>query len=347
MRQRLFKIILCVILMVSVFLSHSFVARADTADVGIVFATPFFQELDSFQYSPNYHAHTYLYRVILPFHFNDNSVRPYVEGRFTSTFSFNFNVRKIANSSVSYTYALDIADFGILGIDSQYYNLSFSRRPLHFQRVFSTESVGTYPISISSDMVINFFDFPVSTRSLSADYWFVYVDFYVHAGDASRNYYSFSLSDLSFSGVSQNVFSSSDRLYSDSAPIVSSIDSNAQKQMEQQQQIADQQAEQSKKQHDELVGGYDSSSNDAMLSDKNQQLLDYEAKQDAAFDSANAGVMDFQQHYDTSVFVNLAPSFALISIWFNSLWGGMGSYSVVLVISLALCVAGYILKIKH
>lgn len=125
------------------------------------------------------------------------------------------------------------------------------------------------------------------------------------------------------------------------------IEKNDQAAMQQQQQIADQQAEQSRQQHEDLVSGYDNSANNNMLQDKDNQLQQMESLQDQAFVNANTGVTDFQSNYDTSVFQQLAPSFMMVSLWFNELWSGMGSFSVILSISLVLCVAGYILKLRR
>lgn len=115
----------------------------------------------------------------------------------------------------------------------------------------------------------------------------------------------------------------------------------------QQQQIADQQAQQSAQQHDNLVNGYDNAANDSMLADKNSVLQGFEQQQDDAINSGQQHVADFSAQYDTAIFSSMAPSFALVSTMFNTLWNGMGQFSTVLIIGLVLCVAGYILKLKH
>ena len=118
-------------------------------------------------------------------------------------------------------------------------------------------------------------------------------------------------------------------------------------QTQQQQQIADQQAQQSAQQHQDLVNGYDNAANDTMLADKNSVLQGFEQQQDQAIDSGQQYVADFSANYDTAPLQAMAPAFMMISTWFNDLWGGMGNFSTVLIVGLMLCVAGYILKLKH
>lgn len=116
---------------------------------------------------------------------------------------------------------------------------------------------------------------------------------------------------------------------------------------EQQKQIADQQAQQSQQQHENLVNGYDNADNNSMLSDKNSVLQGFEQQQNQAISSGQQHISDFSAQYDTAIFSSMAPSFALVSTMFNTLWNGMGQFSTVLIIGLVLCVAGYILKLKH
>lgn len=120
-----------------------------------------------------------------------------------------------------------------------------------------------------------------------------------------------------------------------------------QQQMQQQQEIAAAQASQSAKQHEQAINGYDNEANNAMLQDKGSQLAAYEASQGAAFDTGQKYVMDFSTNYSTSAFHNLSPSFILLSGWFNRLWSSLGNFTSILAVALVLCVAGYILKIKH
>lgn len=115
----------------------------------------------------------------------------------------------------------------------------------------------------------------------------------------------------------------------------------------QQQQIADQQAQQSEQQHNSLINGYDNAANDNMLSDKNSVLKGFEQQQDQAMSNGQQYVADFSANYDTAPLQAMAPAFMMISTWFNDLWGGMGNFSTVLIVGLMLCVAGYILKLKH
>lgn len=121
----------------------------------------------------------------------------------------------------------------------------------------------------------------------------------------------------------------------------------SQQEMQQQQQIADQQAQQSAQQHDDLVNGYDNAANDNMLADKNSVLQGFEQQQDQAISNGQQYIADFSANYDTAPLQAMAPAFMMISTWFNSLWGGMGNFSSVLIVGLMLCVAGYVLKLKH
>lgn len=334
MRRRLLKAIICIIVAVSVFCSNTSVSfAASSGPLEVVLRQPAIFQLDDFYYDPGYFPHTFHYRVVCPFYFSGSDVLPYIEGNFGVSTNLSFDFRVLATtSSSSCTYTVGVEDFGIMGVDSQYYDISLSNLGVYNSWTFVNQPVGTYPKTITEAFNINFFDFPVSLRAASENYWFFYYDFYLSVSNASRTHYSFSLGTARSSLIRANIYSTDSRLYSDSSPIVDAIDALA---------------EQSKKQHEEIKDGYDNSNDNAMLEDKNQQLTDFEAIQGSAFDSANAGVADFHSSYDTTVFTNLTPSFALIAVWFNTLWSGMGSFSVVLTVSLVLCVAGYILKIKH
>lgn len=129
--------------------------------------------------------------------------------------------------------------------------------------------------------------------------------------------------------------------------IVDSDGSLIKNQTIQQQQIANQQSQQSAQQHDNLVNGYDNAANDNMLADKNSVLKGFEQQQDQAMSDGQQYVADFSANYDTAPLQAMAPAFMMISTWFNDLWGGMGNFSTVLIVGLMLCVAGYILKLKH
>ena len=115
----------------------------------------------------------------------------------------------------------------------------------------------------------------------------------------------------------------------------------------QQQQIANQQSQQSAQQHDNLVNGYDNAANDSMLADKNSVLQGFEQQQDQAISGGQQYVADYSSSFSTALLQAMAPAFMMISTWFNDLWSGMGNFSTVPVVGLMLCVAGYILKLKH
>lgn len=150
-------------------------------------------------------------------------------------------------------------------------------------------------------------------------------------------------------------------IYATSSPASQDIDSiydAADQQMQQQQQIADEQAaisesiaaaqsQQSAEQHQDIVSGYDSAANNDMLAEKNEVLQDFEDQQHSAISSGQQYVSDFSANYDTSTLMAMTPAFSLISTLFNGLWSGMGQFSTVLIVGLMLCVAGYILKLKH
>lgn len=124
------------------------------------------------------------------------------------------------------------------------------------------------------------------------------------------------------------------------------VNDTLQSQMQQQESIAAAQESAAQARQDQLVNGYDSAANDSMLADRGSQLGAYEAQQDSAFQMGQGFITDFSSNYSTSAFTAMSPSFILISDWFNQIWAGMGSFTVLLSVGLVLCVAGYILKLR-
>lgn len=339
MRQRLFKAVCCIALMVSVFL--------------VSFSTAFADELDINDYDPDFSSGDNVTRnVIITNTYSNRAVgEAYISnycqfvlkggfvytGRLSVKFGLVCNpasfVGGYTTNAIDYSvtcsspevgvaYRLDASDNDEYAI---YADLSFNG--------FYCES--DLPITASLSM---FLQCAGDVSNVSSVTYFLGTVTLLSAGDYVSSDWTASLpSDYNVGGV---ITDAANQQMQQQSQI-------SQQEMQQQQQIANQQSQQSAQQHENLVSGYDNAANDSMLADKGSVLQGFEQQQDQAISSGQQHVADFSAQYDTAIFATMAPSFALVSTMFNTLWNGMGQFSTVLIIGLVLCVAGYILKLKH
>lgn len=140
-------------------------------------------------------------------------------------------------------------------------------------------------------------------------------------------------------------------VFATKSPASQNIDSvydAAEQQMQQQQQLAQQhaaqqeslaasQSQQSAKQHDELINGFDNSDAESGQANFDNTLSSFESQESAILDDAmtNIDAVDM----DTSVFDQLVPTFEFIRIVFMSLVAAMGDFGVLITITLSICLA--------
>lgn len=336
MRQKLIKVILIVILSVSVFFSFNLVAFADDS---IAEDWDGYFEFDS---SP-----VMMVEFVASNNLNNSTA---YTGKWSGSTTARLTIRGL-QQGYSYT------GFGY--IDVPYERMYYDQTAL-----YSTANIFCTDVLTPDGISISFFQIHSSDASLSQTLRiYFYFNNYYHV--PKENYAIVSFVTNIEQGVTTTSGGSIQAYYFRSAPDdydwagtitfqplnadpnISDVYYMGEQQMQQQQQIADQQAQQSAQQHDNLVNGYDNAANDSMLADKNSVLQGFEQQQHDAINSGQQYVADFSAQYDTAIFSSIAPSFALVSTMFNTLWNGMGQFSTVLIIGLVLCVAGYILKLKH
>lgn len=103
------------------------------------------------------------------------------------------------------------------------------------------------------------------------------------------------------------------------------------------QDIADSQASLSESQHDELLNGYNNSSGSSAMESGASNVESGVASEGSALESAGDSASDFD--YDSVDLGSLATAFSLISGWFTSLITALGSWNMLIMISLTMVVA--------
>lgn len=353
MRQKLFKIIVAVILVVSVFLCNSLVVLASEDDEEWPEVPGKFNGSITFGGSSGRMVACSGDAVYAP-----DSGDLYTDRYYSATYLLGFAVLDLQpgysyDGYLRFSLSLPYHFSNTSGLTNSYFSASISDSSGSGWSSFGSSSYVSSmsgAVSLNAYVVLN--NYSVSTGVNARFPIYVSISGMTRSRNADLSSVAIICDSPPFPGITNDLWEAAQVNDGSTAQYyiyeqTKLIEKNDKAAMEQQQQIADQQAEQSRQQHENLVNGYDNSSNNTMLEEKNQQLTDLEDLQNSAFDSANAGVMDYQSNYDVTPFVNLAPSFALIQVWFTLLWNGIGPFSPVLAVSLALCVAGYILKIKH
>lgn len=123
---------------------------------------------------------------------------------------------------------------------------------------------------------------------------------------------------------------------------------NTQEIIDNQNQIAQEQASQSAQQHDELINGWDSSGASSTQESQQAQLEDFENQQDSAMDDAQGNIDGFtEDNFNTDAFTDNIMAIGVVSTIFNGFWMSFGQYTVYLVLCLTIGVAGYILKVRR
>lgn len=328
MKQRLLKAVSCIALMISVFFCTVFPVYAD--------------ELDPNDYDPTYVVgssvtkqvyvtNTYATRAIGQAYVSNYAIFTLPGGYvYSGQLSIYFDLHGTKQENVS-AYVFNTVDHNVtcsssdVGVAYRY----VSGEDYHYRFYIDLTFNGLYAVE----------DLPIT----------VGISMYAGmAADVSNvQSLSWALGKATLSGATDFVSRNWTASLPDDYNVGGVVQDSALQQMQQQQQIADQQAQQSSQQHDNLVNGYDNAANDNMLADKNSVLQGFEQQQDQAMSNGQQYVADFSANYDTARLQAMAPAFMMISTWFNDLWGGMGNFSTVLIVGLMLCVAGYILKLKH
>ena len=103
------------------------------------------------------------------------------------------------------------------------------------------------------------------------------------------------------------------------------------------QDIANSQASLSESQHDDLVNGYNNPSGSSAMESGANNVESGVASEESALGSAGSMASDFD--YDSVNLSELATAFSLISGWFTSLVTALGSWNMLIMISLTMVVA--------
>lgn len=114
-------------------------------------------------------------------------------------------------------------------------------------------------------------------------------------------------------------------------------DPSTQQVVNNQNAIASSQASLSESQHDDLVNGYNNSSGSSAMESGASNVESGVASEGSALESAGASASDFD--YDSVDLGSLATAFSLISGWFTSLITALGSWNMLIMISLTMVVA--------
>lgn len=365
MRQRLIKAIFCIALSVSVFFCFSSLSLADEVDTVSDEVVTFFSvegvseeydfsllaDLDEDDYTGSALFQVLSQKTHLTF--LHTGLNPWTEKYHLVSvqsvpvyLTIGFQVER------GHTYSGAVITKGTTKLTSQITSTieSFTLEDVSFVSPDDID-VSMYPVLIYPSDIEASYTFNINFNNFQATYdGYVYINVVMHYNLQLSNSEALHAGYYPASGVVANTHASdwagTLKDYATDA-IIDSDGSLIKNQTIQQQQIADQQAQQSAQQHDNLVNGYDNAANDNMLADKNSVLQGFEQQQDQAISGGQQYVADYSSSFSTAPLQAMAPAFMMISTWFNDLWSGMGNFSTVLVVGLMLCVAGYILKLKH
>lgn len=317
MRQRLFKVISCIALMVSVFLFSSGTVLASDYDV---------------QFGLSTNTSTYLVDFAMDNMLSDNATSLYAVG----------------NVAVPIRYALELEGGYV-------YNGKLMRRvtftPSGQSSTVSYGGLTVRDVSIPTplDGVSISFQF-AHTNPEQMDIYIYFRDVYVPydinlqgtfvvtltercaiAEGTSVSYASYIL-NASFAADTAGILDASLPSEVNLGGVVSG---SAQEQMQQQQQIANQQSQQSAQQHENLVNGFDNSA----IVNSNQNLSDqlgaYEAVESDLVGSAKDAISNITMDSPFTV-APLASAFSLVSTVLSAIFNSLGLYGVIVTFALTL-----------
>lgn len=348
MRQRLFKIMVCVILMVSVFLSHSLVAVA-ADDLGkfdgtmsFVFVNP--RVVCNFNsYIPD-SASTG--ERLSAFASGDFVIGYFVMEldaghAYSGTLKFNYS----SSFSIANTSDVWCTGFSLNGVSTS--GPSWNS----FSSGGYAAGVTVASTSCSAYLVLN--NYSVST---TCNVYFPIM--------MSLNMYSVGTSVLSpvlvsvtGSGSVGNIAvdlydavqvsdGSTIQYYINEQTMI--MEKNDKVMMQQQQQIADQQAEQSRQQHDEQLHGFQDDAYNGAVSSAGGTVNDYVAAEGELMDSQHQQINDYaDQNFNTGLIANYTTAIASVSTWYTQIWMSFGDFKTVFTVILSLGIAAALIGLKR
>lgn len=343
MRRKFFKIIIAVILMVSVFLCNSLVVMAADGD-------------DEWPEVPGHFDGSYVFRgynsyVVIggsAFSFDGQYVWRFFSDDFViGYFAIEFQPGYSYDGHINFDLSASFAFYD--GNPAEYVSLNIVSSSGTNWSVYGGSAYG-HSSATSIPVTVTFNNYSVSTGTT------VLIPIMASFNGMTRDVTASSIvayvSSVSVSGFSNDLWEAA-QVYDGSTvqyyiyEQTKIIEANNKAEMEQQQQIANQQAEQSRQQHEDLKTGYDTSGINSIQQNQQAQLDAYQDQQDQVINNAYDQIGAFtDEAFSTSSISAYATSFAFVGLLFNKLWSSFGNFTTVLVLMLSLGVAGFILQIR-
>lgn len=353
MRQRLFKIILCMILMVSVFLSHSLVAVAadgeeDWPDVPGHFDGPYIFHgflgrsvpISSDVYTVD--DNTYFYTRS----FSGDFTVGYLSLELQSGYSYDGTIKFLL--TVPYSFSnLDALLSSYISISV----LSCSGSGwVSYGRSALSRVAGSGSLAVEVTVQLN--NYSVSTGVDVLIPIMVSVSGFAR-GESFTSPVTLDLGSPTASAYTNNLWEAAQAYDGSTVQYyiyeqTKLIEKNDKAAMEQQQQIADQQAEQSRQQHDEQLHGFQDDAYNGAVSSAGGTVNDYVAAEGELMDSQHQQINDYaDQNFNTGLIANYTTAIASVSTWYTQIWMSFGDFKTVFTVILSLGIAAALIGLKR
>ena len=237
-----------------------------------------------------------------------------------------------ATSSTS-SASVSIIGAGIQGLDSQYYTYGQSGTPVTKWDSYLSSSAGVgsangVTTTVSADFYASLFDALVALPQPGASWFYAYIDFAITSPAVA--YYSWNLGAPNVAVGYMALTASSERKYTDYSPITNTLESISADEMAQRQEIADAQAEQSEKQHEDLKTGFQDDVFDSSVSSAGGSVDSYVKAEEELMNSQNKQINDYaDQNFNTGLISNYMTAIASVSTWYTRIWMSFGDLKTV------------------
>lgn len=353
MQKCVFRSFVLVILAISIFLTHSITAYAVERYPIVSLGTPRFVKLDDNHFDPGYLPAYYTYRLYIPFWLSNSGYSDalFVSGRFQLRYSFDFTFFKTQATSSTSSASVSIIGAGIQGLDSQYYTYGQSGTPVTKWDSYLSSSAGVgsangVTTTVSADFYASLFDALVALPQPGASWFYAYIDFAITSPAVA--YYSWNLGAPNVAVGYMALTASSERKYTDYSPITNTLESISADEMAQRQEIADAQAEQSEKQHEDLKTGFQDDVFDSSVSSAGGSVDSYVKAEEELMNSQNKQINDYaDQNFNTGLISNYMTAIASVSTWYTRIWMSFGDLKTVFTVILSLGIAAMIIGLRR
>lgn len=344
-KQRLYKVICCVALSVSVFLCNFTVSLADDSwtsisDSDIQFTSPYGFFIDSFTVwddalSGDYQAT--VQRVVYPVQIN---AWPYLSGSVIIACPLELWIESSTSDTSKYC-SFNVTDFGMMA-DYEGVTVS-SLRAVHGPWWCYVGQTQTRYVEIV-------LEFDGSARYTYPSSFAFYIDVTCYRTESDRRGWvtpkdaSLNANSLMWSSVGNTLYSG----FGDVADrIIANQNQVSTNEMQQQQQIANLQSQQSAQQHEDLKNGFKDDTYTSNVSNAGNTVDNYISLESDLMQSQNQALSDYvDSAFNANTMSPYVNAIAMVSTWYTWIWNAFGEFNVGFVVALAVGVACLIIGIR-